>query len=651
MRSDSPSRSRSRRWLLLTVGIALVAEVTWLVSAYLALNTGLLKRALNRHPDRFSIDWSSGRCLRPGRIQLSGVQIRGHGRHDRWTATADHAEVRVALLPLRHRRVVGQSVTVSGITFHLESHPAQPDADRRPEGSTPGESVPAEPTTRPAPPARRSPGTAPWILDLPSIDLRDVRDLRFDQLRIACPRARIAAAVRHTLRGPFEADIRQLDFPEATWTLDDAPFATQLTVRGQARLDPIHFHEVRGAALLGHVEADLRAHGNLATLAPLTRHLGPTTELALEGEGLIDTGIRLEAGRLLPGTQLRARASQFALRMGPVVAEGVTDLLIDVAESDGAPRSVLTVNLDQLRFHHRDDPAQPAQSGSIRLRAEAADPVLPHGFRHVAVELDVGPLTLPDARVLNPFLTHDDLVAFERGAFQLAAEYRRDIAGAGQGTLRVEAPHLAVRVGDDTYAGTLEIASRFARSEATPRMLSLDHAHVLLTNAVVVGEPPRSPEGWHLRLDLDRATLALDDSRALTADVVLNLLDLRPLLALLREDPNSSAWARFVPNIHRLHGSVALAMDRHRIQLHDLRLRGDSTEVLAHLTLAGGRPDGIAYARYGILSAGFDFRHGARDWTLFGAKRRYLRHLAEMGLTNVAQPEADTPDPDHDPKP
>jgi hypothetical protein len=96
-----------------------------------------------------------------------------------------------------------------------------------------------------------------------------------------------------------------------------------------------------------------------------------------------------------------------------------------------------------------------------------------------------------------------------------------------------------------------------------------------------------------------------------------------------------------MPVLKDLQGGTRLRIDPEGTVVRDFRLRGAATEVLARLSLREGKPDGIVYARYGLISAGLDYRNGGSDWTIFGAKRKYKQALREMKLDLAEAPEGD----------
>ncbi|MGY0610838.1 hypothetical protein [Luteimonas sp. A501] len=107
-------RLRRAGWILLG---------TWLV--YLAAGNALLnvdaaQSLLNRKPEKFQINWDGGHTLLPGWVVVNGVRMQGHARRTAWTAQAEHATGRVALLPLLKREIRIPWVEADAVSGSIE---------------------------------------------------------------------------------------------------------------------------------------------------------------------------------------------------------------------------------------------------------------------------------------------------------------------------------------------------------------------------------------------------------------------------------------------------------------------------------------------------------------------------------------------------
>jgi hypothetical protein len=329
---------------------------------------------------------------------------------------------------------------------------------------------------------------------------------------------------------------------------------------------------------------------------------------------------------------LRGQEPNLQVRLAEVSVTGEANVEIRIDDEGEGVVSTMTANLSNLRFRHATNEFAPSDAGGLKLRAVARDPTLFGGFKDVSVNLELGPLVLADTRVLNAFLPESLGLEFLQGSFRVAANYLGEGPGHGNGRISIDSDEVGFQLGDRQFTGRLDASAQYQAS--TNELVRLHDATVVVTNVHVSGLQSRAPDGWFAAVEIDQGTIALDGSKAIAADASVHLLDIRPLLAVLRENEESASWARWIPNLKDLRGAANVKVEPGSVTVRDLAMRGKATEILAQMQIENGEPDGILYVRYGLISAGFDFRGDKRHWTILGAKRGYFRDLEEMRRTN-----------------
>ncbi len=119
------------RMLRRIAAIVLAVAAVYFVAGNLFLNTPLGPWAINRKPERFQLGWSWGFTAWPGQVLLWDVECRGHVRHLKWSAQAERADGRIALLPLFSRELrlpsidaVAVSATIERVDEEMQPPPA-----------------------------------------------------------------------------------------------------------------------------------------------------------------------------------------------------------------------------------------------------------------------------------------------------------------------------------------------------------------------------------------------------------------------------------------------------------------------------------------------------------------------------------------------
>ena len=145
------------KWLGLVVIVLVGIEVLYVAVANWALNSGTLARLLSRKPERFQVEWSSGRTVWPGVFQLQGVNFRGQSERYQTSGRLDRCTLRMHLFLLAACRVHCYGVEGEGLSLWVRHRrePGKPHPFDRFEPPIPG-------LRQDAPPPKRKPYPSPW---------------------------------------------------------------------------------------------------------------------------------------------------------------------------------------------------------------------------------------------------------------------------------------------------------------------------------------------------------------------------------------------------------------------------------------------------------------------------------------------------------
>nr|WP_298132805.1 hypothetical protein [uncultured Pseudoxanthomonas sp.] len=268
-------RRRALRWLCRGL-IALVATYAlYLVAGNVFLNTALGEKALNRKPDRFQMQWASGRTWWPGRVSLRGVALRGQARRIAWEAQAAQVEGRIALWPLLSRRL------------HVP--------DLRAEDVRGGVRRVARELSPPPP---REGG---WELQFDSIRSDSIRRGHFDGLELRGVGRGDVGFYKQLRGGPMELMPSRVAFAEARLLRDGAEVLREATLEARFAIDRHRREDATGIDKLLKTQLDLMLAGRTAGLDVAVGPQGAVTVKPVAGEGRADIALGFDRGALKPG--------------------------------------------------------------------------------------------------------------------------------------------------------------------------------------------------------------------------------------------------------------------------------------------------------------------------------------------------------------
>ncbi|PKV13318.1 hypothetical protein [Xanthomonas prunicola] len=536
---------RALRWPLFAL-ITLYAG--YLLVGNLLLNTPLGPAALNRSPEKFTMQWGTGLTWWPGRVVLWKVDLQGHSTRTNWNVSAQRLSGQIRLLPLVHRQLLVPELHAHGVRGGMQAatavpgtasaqSPAATQATRAavapakgvadtPAASanegTPTATPNVEKTATAQPPAQNprvtstttttnatrtsgapqsaqrvdaqastpTPPTA-WTLQFDRIVADQVQDVSLRQLHIEGEGKLQLGLFKRLRGGPMEIFPSRAVFESARvrWGEHEVMRNGQLRIEASiARHSP---DQVSGRAVLQLTDALIALHGDTAALDVTRNAQGRHTVATRAGKGRADGELRWIRGALQPGSQLHWRALLHdstrapAALLGELTAQLQVDQNLRLRVSMPEPADAgLTLDAD-LRVQGRQLPWQPMRR------------LLPRTSGHVRLHWQLSSLSWIPAL----FPEVDWLTLEGDGLVDADLQIDRGQLAAGS---RLQVPHVQAHVGVMGHAIT-------GQASADLRVDADANGHLLPALALQMqqfsiahGDAPTRPfvQGRDLRLDL-----------------------------------------------------------------------------------------------------------------------------------------------------
>ncbi len=277
---DSPAWRRNAlkglKWALAGV-LALYA--LYLVAGNVFLNTSLGESAINRKPERFRMHWSGGTTWWPGRVTLRGLELQGHNGRLRWSASAAHAQGRIALWPLWRKQLHVPEVRADDVRGGFR----QVD-----------ENLP--------PPAPRPGG---WTLRFDRIASDSVQGGDFNDMKLEGDGRAQVGFVKQLRGGPMQLLPSTAGFRRARVVRGGDEWLREATVEAKFAIARHTRAEAAGLQKLRLSDIEIDLQGSTAALSATMDAQGRIAMQAMPGQGRITGRLAYARGRLLPGGKLR----------------------------------------------------------------------------------------------------------------------------------------------------------------------------------------------------------------------------------------------------------------------------------------------------------------------------------------------------------
>jgi hypothetical protein len=364
---------------------------------------------------------------------------------------------------------------------------------------------------------------------------------------------------------------------------------------------------------------------HFASLRWLTPMLASARWLRLDGEGDIDASLRIEHGKLMPGSRLDVPRAVLGANIldnvfaGKAHAQGQV-----VAGSKGAKIAVGLV-VDRFTLSPQATPGKAylrGQALQVDLRSSAD---LATFGDTLNARLHFDNATVPDLRTYNRYLPGKSL-AFESGAGRMSADLTLDGKGdVGAGRLRMVAEGTRIALGISHLIGNLHVDTQLARAKRAGHAFDLENFALGLDGVRVQGssDPP-----WWVRATLEKGRLDWDRPMRLSGRATLTMKDVSLLLSLYAERSAFPKWIAKVIDDGQATAHGLVDVQDGTFVLDDVVASNKRVDLFARLRIANGQPSGNLYARWGVLGLAVALDNGKRDFHMVNAARWYREQPA-----------------------
>ena len=531
----------------------LAAWGVWVVVAQAFLATPLLRYLINRETPKIHVEYASAWSIWPGTVHLRGLVITSQDHAVQWRLGLDEVSATIAIEQLPARIFHARRVRTQGVQFALR---------RRVLWSGVKAGVPLIEGLPPVPLKEEGPDDdnpdfryrifTVWLED---IEGAGVRQIWIDRFRLEGA-ARVAGAfylkpIRDVWIQPAE-----LRLQGGTVSAGEERIADNLDATLRVRMGPFDPRVTKRLALLRQLDVDLDGTAQVAG-------------------GPLKTALRVQAGQLLPGSELDARLR--GLSVGSFVAGSLA------VRVESAPPQRVRLLIDGTDLRWESSRATHARFDLAADLVDLAEPRLPERAR----------ATLSQASLL------------------VQGETVR-------GDLRLDA-----RLASNDVSGDADLAGT---------ELEIDGARVIHRDGSADADP-----GWWGRFVFQSARVNLAEP-AIEGTLTATCRDARPIVGLYVNRADLPDFVKGLFAMSHLSVSASGAAGRDWIALHELKASGDGASVRATLLREKGVARGALQVMVGGASIGVDLDHGGHRVQLITPGDFFESRKAELARAGRSMP-------------
>ena len=344
--------------------------------------------------------------------------------------------------------------------------------------------------------------------------------------------------------------------------------------------------------------------------------------LEVDGRGDVDADLMLADGQPLPGSRLDLDRVALVARVLDNRFAGQALARARVAGEPGGHRTEVAIRMQEFTLGPEARPGQVDLRGSdLRLDLESGG-ALAEFQQGLEARLRFDDAEVPDLRSYNRYLPGES-ARLLGGSGKASGDLRLDREGGMvDGHMRVRGRGVRVALGPSVLSGNVELDSRLRRLRPQGRHYVVEALGVGL-DGVRLEQAGGGDAAWWARMSLDEGRLRWREPFEVDGRGTVEMRDASVLLGLFAD---RDAFPRWIGNL--VDSGQARATGRLRIRQEELvfdriEASNDRIDLQARLRIAGGKPGGDLYARWGVLGMGVELQPGERKLHLAGARNWY----------------------------
>jgi len=383
------------------------------------------------------------------------------------------------------------------------------------------------------------------------------------------------------------------------------------------------------------LSGSVAAHWHFASLSWLKPLASKKPWLQWDGAGEIDTALRIDHGRLLPGSRLDVPRLDLAAMLLGNRFSGVANAKGSVVTTPNGAISMMDMSVRKFSLAPVSSPSRPYLRGeTMQLDLQSSDDL--SKFRDTALaHLQFANADVPDLQAYNHYLPGKSLY-FISGHGSMSSDLHIDGEGdvsAGRMQMRTRGAQIAL--GASRLTGNLNMDTQLSVAKRSGHTFDLRNFSLSMDGVQMDGADDPS---WWTTITLERGRLDWDRPMHLDGQASMRMKNLSVLLALFAKRNAFPAWIGHIVDDGEAQVTSTVQAGGGEFVMDDLRASNKRVDLLARLRIADGKPNGSVYARWGVLSVGVALDNGQRQFHLIRAAKWYQQQPPLLPAKRASSP-------------
>mgnify|MGYP001767050204 CR=1 FL=1 len=576
-----------------------------------AVNSGFLENLLSRHPERFKIEWESGKFSMPGTFRLEGLAIKSRSAGRETLIKADKCELKIKPLKLFLCKADFRDARAEGFTLWTRRN---------------GEAGARDPL---APPITENAGNtghhggggkiaSPWSLSFGKLKINEIREIWIDSYRTngVCS---AEGNFYFRIRGAMEARDVRFSLKDATMRKGAETIASGLGLDIDGSIDRVIPAKHKGRAFLRFVNARCKGKGDVRSLGFLNQAFGDNAPVRFTGNGNLLMDVSIAQGVIGPGSSLSWSGKGLTGSSAGVSAKG--DGALSGGTGAGGTAFSLTAKWSKIVVSLEGIPPIPIEGPGLTAVVTTPRLDLASDNDDLAAKLDLPESRISNLSLLNGLLPPQSPVAFSPGSEgRLRANLELKDKDP-RGEAYIEGTRVGISLKQQSLRGDFHALLRLSGGDLKAKTFDISGSKFGLGNADLTNSSGQvTDRGWKGDVALSESSLRLSVPAAIKTKAEVTLSDTRPVMAALIPENKMSKWLDPILDIPDVRGTAEIETDGKRTTVRNADLRGRDLRLIADLTMYEGLTEGTMRAEYHGLSGTIAFKGRDVELNMGGLK-------------------------------
>lgn len=616
---------RTVRILLILLAVVVGLELVYLVVGNVMLRAGTVERLLNKRPEKLLVRYESAYTLFPGHAVVKGFRIRSQATRSQIEAEGDWVRALVNPLPLLWKTVNIVRADARGAEFRMRRRPVTPEELKDKEAFVPPiEGLDYKDSLRDP---TKVPKVPKWGVSVTSSRVDDVREVWIDDYRITGP----GSAGGGLSIGPgrwLELDGAWVEFPALRVAAGGKPVLDDGKLSARVDIERYDYGENKGLKFRPYLSGQVQLEATTAGGSPLLNHLFRKVPwLSFDGtERRAVADLRLEKGKLQPGSRLSMTTEDLAVNFLVYRAEGKADVEVKVVEGKERPLLDVEVLLEDFGIGLATSTPDAAVGTRLRLHATSDDDLISDTIPSGHLELEIADLHARDLTRANYLIPAGAGLKLKSGSARMDVRLKASTQGSdGEGKVTLATDGMALDAGALALTGKVEATIPISQGDMMAQRFAIDGMRIKLSDFDVAGQTAegKTTRGWWAELDAPRGLFGFKDADMFRGDVAFKMRDSAPLVLFLTAKKPLPKIGERILEVNDVSGKAGLVYGADRIEIRDLLVSSDMIELQANLAIQGKSARGDLLAVYDWIGVGVEMKGGKQDYHMTGARRWY----------------------------